>query len=323
MCLAAACVAGAAFGHAISKVVPLRDALGVLCGRGKLLASIDGQGIYEEDVLRVQREMSYVNGAALPSEPDQQILPLLIANLSIRRQARKESVSPARTDSEYRVLRSQLRDEATWEAMLSANHFSPETFRAEIAKNLRAGVAIERRLVPIIKIGAGETREYYDANAADYSLPPRFRARHIFFAAPRETPLEVVDAKRRAADVTATRLAHGEDFAELAALVSEDEATKTRGGDLGFFSTYRMPSDFLAVVTNMHVGETSGVVRTELGFHIIELIEARLSRQMGYDEAIGEIRLVLENGNRRGGCAEVAHELTGGVDFIRFPVHTD
>jgi parvulin-like peptidyl-prolyl isomerase len=323
MCLAAACVAGAAFGHAISKAVPLRDALGVLCGRGKLLASIDGRGIYEEDVLRAQREMSYVSGAALPSELDQQILPSLIANLSIRRQAPKESVSPARTDSEYRVLRSQLRDEATWEAMLSANHFSPETFRAEIAKNLRAGVAIERRLVPIIKISAGQTREYYDANAADCSLPPRFRARHIFFAAPRETPLEVVDAKRRAADVTATRLAHGEDFAELAALVSEDEATKARGGDLVFFSKYRMPPDFISEVTSIRVGETGGIVRTTLGFHILELIEARPSRQMGYDEVAGEIKLTLENGKRRGGCAEVAHELTQGVDVSRFSVHPD
>ncbi len=140
---------------------------------------------------------------------------------------------------------------------------------------------------------------------------------------PPETSLEVVDAKKRAAEITATRLAHGEDFADLAALVSEDEATKTRGGDLGFFSKYRMPPDFIAAVTSMRLGETSGIVRTVLGFHMMELIETRPPRQMSYDEAAGEIRLVLENGKRRRGCAEVAHELTRAVDFLRFPLHTD
>jgi parvulin-like peptidyl-prolyl isomerase len=309
------------FGHAVSKSVPLRNRLGALCGRGKLLALVNDRGIYEEDVLRAERESSYASGAALPEKAARQIPPQLIANLSIQREAQEVSIPSARIDREYRILRSQLRDEATWDAMLRANHFSHGTFRAEVAKNLRTETAIERRLaLSTPDITDDRCRAYYEANTVKYRLPARFRARHVFFAAPPETSPEVVDAKKRAAEMAATRLAHGEEFAELAQFVSEDEMTKNRGGDLGFFSEHRIPADFIAAIKSLGVGETTGVVRTRLGFHMIELVETRPPRQMSYDEVAGEIKLALENGKRRQSCAEIANELVRGANF---PSRTD
>src|SRR5712691_11746569 len=87
--------------------------------------------------------------------------------------------------------------------------------------------------------------------------PVRFRVSHLFLAAPPETPPDMVEAKQKAIQSLATRINRGEKLAELAALASEDEATKTRGGDLGFFSESRMPPDFFAVVIRMHIGEVS------------------------------------------------------------------
>jgi parvulin-like peptidyl-prolyl isomerase len=312
------------FGYAVSKSAPLRNTLGALCGRGKLLAMAADRGIYEEDVLRAERESSYASGAALPEKAARQIPPQLIANLSIQREAQEVSIPSARIDREYRILRSQLRDEATWDAMLRANHFSRGTFRAEVAKNLRTETAIERRLaLSTPDITDDRCRAYYEANTVKYRLPARFRARHLFFAAPPETSPEVVDAKKRAAEMAATRLAHGEEFAELAQFVSEDEMTKNRGGDLGFFSEHRMAPDFMAAIKNMSVGEATGIVRTGLGFHIVEVIERKLPRQMNYDEAKAEIESALENAKRQRSCAEAAHELAGEAVFIHSLDHTN
>src|SRR5437763_15614076 len=72
----------------------------------------------------------------------------------------------------------------------------------------------------------------------------RFRASHLFLAAPPETPPEVVESKQKVIKALADQIRHGEKLGELAAAASEDEATKTRGGDLGFFSESRMPPDF-------------------------------------------------------------------------------
>ena len=72
-------------------------------------------------------------------------------------------------------------------------------------------------------------------------------------------------------------------------------ATKTRGGDLGFFSEFRMPPDFFCGGRQMHVAEISKPIRTRLGFHIIQLTDRKQARRMTFDEARGEIGLTLEN----------------------------
>ena len=200
---------------------------------------------------------------------------------------------------------------------------SADSVRAEIAKGLRAERLLEQQLVSQIKITSGQCREYHDANQEDYVLPVRFRARHLFVAAPADTPPDVIDAKNRAIEMLSTRLAHGEEFADLAGLCSEDEATKTRGGDLGFFSENRMPPDFIAAIKKMRAGEGSPIVRTRLGFHIIQLLEIKASRQMSLGEAEPEISLILENERRRDGCAAIAAELSNRADFVRFPSHID
>jgi parvulin-like peptidyl-prolyl isomerase len=76
----------------------------------------------------------------------------------------------------------------------------------------------------------------------------RFRASHVFLAAPPETRAEVVEAKRSAIKGFSERIARGEKLVDLVSVASEDEATRTRGGDLNYFSESRMPPYFFAAV---------------------------------------------------------------------------
>ena len=317
---------GVLTGHALSGLVSCRNTLGPLFGRGELMALVNDEGIYEQDVLRVVHENRYRSGSddTVRSLPDPRpVLSRLIANAALGYQARQESIPQSAIDRKYEVLQAQLRDKTAWRAALIVHRLSADSVRAEIAKELRAERLVEQQLVRQIKITSGQCREYYEANQENYVLPVRFRAKHLFLAAPLDTPLDVVDAKNRSIEMLSTRLAHGEDFAELAGLCSEDEATKSRGGDLGFFSEYRMPPDLVAAIKNMRVGEVSPIVRTRLGFHIIQLLEIRGSRQMSFDEAERGIRLKLENEKRSQACTEVAAQLLSRADFVRFPSHID
>jgi hypothetical protein len=72
-----------------------------------------------------------------------------------------------------------------------------------------------------------ECRTFYDTCPQNFIQPARFRASHLFLAALRETPPEVVESKEKVIDVLADRIRHGEKLGELAAAGSEDEATKT------------------------------------------------------------------------------------------------
>ena len=327
--LAIACVAGIALGQLICDPISCRDAIGVLFGRGHLLAvnkerrllSRRGAGIYEADLQRELGQLRYANGEkdVDPNNEDdakRAALSRLIANAAVGYLARDETISQANVDRECSLVQFQFRDTATWLSELAANHLSRRQLRTEIVENLRAAGWIEQQLIAATKVTEAESAEYYNTHQPLYSLPARYRASHLFLAAPKESPPPVVDLKRRTVDSLSLRISHGESFSELVALLSEDEATKKRGGDLGFFSESRMPPDFFAIVAKMQIGEISPPVRTVLGFHIIQLTDAKPARQLSLTEAAAEIRLNLENEKRHIATESLTTDLARQAEFV-------
>jgi hypothetical protein len=67
-----------------------------------------------------------------------------------------------------------------------------------------------------------------------------------------------------------TQLMQGADFAELARQHSRDRASGENGGDLGMFGRGDLRPEFEDAVFRLKVGSMSGVVKTDLGYHIIK-----------------------------------------------------
>jgi parvulin-like peptidyl-prolyl isomerase len=84
----------------------------------------------------------------------------------------------------------------------------------------------------------------------------------------------LVGTQAEAEDLLA-QLAAGADFAQLARLFSLDKATRPAGGDLGWFPAGQLTTpEIEQAAFALHPGETSGVIQTVLGFHIVQVIEA-------------------------------------------------
>jgi foldase protein PrsA len=315
---AASCIAGILCAQLICSSVFCRTVIGILFARGQLLALVHGSGIYQADVSRLVRELQEVTAGDefRPPEVERSILSQLIANVRIEERAQQERISPATIDREYDHLRSQIRPQMAWIWALHANGLSAWSLRRKVAEGLRGRQWIERETANEVRVTPDECLRQYEAHLESYAQPMRLRASHLFLAAPPETSPEVVEAKRSAVEAFSARIVSGESFAELVALASEDEATKMRGGDLGFFSESRMPPDFFAAIRSMRVGEISGGVRTRLGFHIIQLMDAKPARQMTFDQSRMEISLMLGNQKRAIAVEQLVAKLSPQAEFI-------
>ena len=331
-----ACAAGVVCGELLLRLPVFRNATGILFKRGHLLALAQGQGIYEADLRRALAEWQYANGIdeknrqeedagsvkkvrtiTTLQEDEQQVLTRLISNLAIQYLAANEKISKVEVDSELKLLREQFRDEKTWRAALRSNGFSVRSLPWNIVDDLGARDWIERQVISQSDTTEDECRNFYDTHLQNFMQRARFRASHLFLAAPPETPPEVVESKEKVIKNLADRMRHGEKLGELAAVASEDEATKTRGGDLGFFSESRMPPDFLSAIVKMRVGEISQPIRTRLGFHIVQLTDFKPSRQMNFEEVRSEIRLAIENEKRRAALQALTADLLRQAKIVR------
>lgn len=282
VCLLAAASIGLLCSECLCRSTAFRDATGRAFGRGRLIALAEGKGIYETDLDK--------EGVFAVRD--------LVARERLRRLARGEQADPARLDRELSLLRSQFGDEQTFLQEARSNGFSIQSLRERIANQLRSLHWLENQITRETTVTEKQGRDYYETHRAAFAQPIRFRASHIFLAAPADTPPDVVEAKRELIGALAERLVEGETLAQLAAEASEDEATKPRGGDLGYFASARMPADFFAEVERLGPGQRSKPFRSHLGFHIVEVTEIRPARVLKFAEARGEILLALANERR-------------------------
>lgn len=98
------------------------------------------------------------------------------------------------------------------------------------------------------------------------------RASHILIQDKRDSLGLIMDSLQTyqlALDVF-NKAKSGADFTSLAAEFSEDQATKPNGGDLGYFDRRRMTQPFDSAVFALKIGEVTGPVRTQYGWHIIK-----------------------------------------------------
>jgi peptidyl-prolyl cis-trans isomerase SurA len=86
--------------------------------------------------------------------------------------------------------------------------------------------------------------------------------------------MEILEVKEKLENFR-TRINNGESFTTLAALYSEDKGSAAKGGELGFVGRGDLVPEFAAVAFNLKGKEVSRIVKTEFGYHIIQLIEKK------------------------------------------------
>lgn len=109
-------------------------------------------------------------------------------------------------------------------------------------------------------------------SAVEHSEVNQVKARHILI-----TPNEIIDDEtaKQQLDDALERIEEGEDFAELAKLLS-DGPTAPVGGDLGWSGPGSFVPEFEQVIDALEIGEVSEPFRSPFGWHIVEVLERRV-----------------------------------------------
>jgi parvulin-like peptidyl-prolyl isomerase len=101
---------------------------------------------------------------------------------------------------------------------------------------------------------------------------------------PQEATPEQIQGIRKKCQKVLERIKGGEDFAKMAMAYSEDLSSRKEGGDLGYFRKGELLPALEKEAMRLQVGEVSGIVRTELGFHILKIIDRKGGEPPPFEE---------------------------------------
>lgn len=139
-------------------------------------------------------------------------------------------------------------------------------------------------LMNAIEIADDEVRAFYDSRIDQYRTEEERRLSHILV----EHSTDNAAAK---AEQALAELENGADFAEVAKTYSDDTFSAEVGGDLEWVERGMMDEDFDAAAFELaQVGDTSGIVETTFGYHIIKLTDLRPGSVTPFSEVEEEVR---------------------------------
>jgi len=221
-----------------------------------------------------------------------------------------------------RVVQLQRFDPAAYRDKVQASDADIEAFyKANVAQFQAPEQArIEYVLLDINQLAQSqsftdeELRKAYTDGIARFSTPEERRASHILVKAEAGIPAdERAKAKAKAEALLADVRKNPAGFADLARKNSDDPGSAAQGGDLDFFSRGQMVKPFEDTAFTLKQGETSGIVESDFGFHIITVTGVRGGQTKPFENVRGEVEAELRKSAGQKRWAEAAETFTNTV----------
>lgn len=252
-----------------------------------LVGSVNGEGItqeefdadfevfknlYERELGEDALEQTGMDGKTFGESLKESILEKLIMEKLIAKESEEMNISVNDEDVQKRLEQTitEMEGQENFDEFLTKNNISKDFF----VENLRKELIVEQHKEEFLKtvtITEEDTMKYFEDNKDSAII---LKASHILLATEDE------------AKAVLTKLNAGEDFATLATLESLDSVSAAKGGDLGYFGKGFMIAEFEDAAMALEEGETSGIVKTEVGYHIIKVEEKKDTFEELKDEIV-------------------------------------
>jgi peptidyl-prolyl cis-trans isomerase D len=181
-----------------------------------------------------------------------------------------------------------------------ASYMTPEK------RNLGIVVVDQAKLEQAVNPTDADLLKIYNQNKDPYRTQDRVKARHILLNTTGKSKDEEVAIKAKA-DSLLKQLKSGGDFAKLATENSQDPGSATKGGDLGWLTHGQTVPEFDKAAFTLKPGEISDLIKTQYGYHIIQVQEKEAARLKPFEEVKTEIAANYKK-------AKVSQEVQGLTD---------
>ncbi len=265
---------------------------------GKEAASVNGKSIstsqYERDLSvfqkRAAQEGRQLSDADLTTFKNR-ILENLIDAEVLYQQSQKEGVNidDQAVNEQIEAIKKRFSDEEAYKKAMEGMDVSEKEIQAQIQRGLAINQLLDTNVRQKITVTEEESKKFYNNNPNLFKQPEQVKASHILIkVAPDAEESKKIQARKKIETVQ-IKVRQGEDFGLLAKANSEGP-TAQRDGDLGYFNRGRMAKPFEDAAFALNVGEVSGIVETQFGYHLIKVTDKKPARTIPYKE----IQLRLE-----------------------------
>ena len=236
------------------------------------------------------------------------------------------TVSPAEIDQEFRrrnekvqIQYAAIRPEELAptihpsDAELSA-YFNKNSSKYQVPEKRSARYALldVDKLRAHSQVGDDALRAYYNAHIDQYKVENRVHPEHILFKTIGKTDAEIAEIRQKAEDVL-KQARKGANFEDLAKKYSEDDATKPKGGDLGWIVEGQTVPEFQQAAFSLPKGSISDLVKTQYGFHIIKVLDRETAHTKSFEEVRDTIVPIVLDEKVRADANNISNQMAGAV----------
>ena len=218
------------------------------------------------------------------------------------------SITEEKINRQFENVEDQFPSHSAFLTSLAFQHMSIAALKEKIHRTLLEDELMRREIAPKVEVSDEETKKYYEDNKARFAKPVLYRVRHIHVAtikpsgdaedeasrekAERLTKMINEEAKEKINSIL-KKVEAGEDFAQLAKRFSEDEASREEGGFLGDLHPDSTIPEIAKEMVKLNEEETSGIIQSQFGYHILKLDEIIPSQLIPFAETKTDIMNLL------------------------------
>ena len=269
----------------------------------EVVARVNGEAISKADLEMAVSQLEARAGQPVPPEQRDRVfrgvLDELIGYRLLRFEtvARKIVVPDAEIEARIAEIRSQFPSEEAFTQTLGARSMTLAGLRTQAREGMQIDTLL-RTAITATPVTPDQVTTFYNENPGEFQQPERVRASHILIGIPEGAdPATKQQALAKAAEVLKEVKAGG-DFAALAKQHSTDQGSAPGGGDLGFFERGQMVGPFEQAAFSLAPAQTSDLVESPFGYHIIKVAEKQTSRTIPIAEVRPQIQQFLEGQSR-------------------------